>query len=85
MKLLSCASDKSYSELFCFSSVAGHLRLHRVTAAEREEQRKRDKELGRLNAKAASEEEPDRSGWAKYTLGLKHQVSSAVVNWLGGV
>ena len=49
--------------------------MNRFTVQEREEQKKRDKELGRLGAKAA-EEEVDRSGWAKYTLGLKHQVTT---------
>ena len=56
------------------SRITGHLRLNRFTVQERDEQKKREKELGRQVAKTA-EEEVDRSGWAKYTLGLKHQVT----------
>ena len=55
------------------------MRLHRVTAQEREEQKKRDKELSRLANKPSNDEEVDRSGWAKYTLGLKHQVNKAIL------
>ena len=45
--------------------------MNRVTAQEREEQRKREKQ--NLNSKK-EEEEVNRSLWAKYTFGLKHQV-----------
>ena len=54
---------------------SGHWRLKRITLAERDEQRKRDREAEKSQKnKAKDEEEVDRSRWCKYTLGLKHQV-----------
>ena len=45
---------------------------------DREEQKKKEREQERALKKkedAKKDEEPDRSHWCKYTLGLKHQVS----------
>ena len=59
--------------------VTGHCRLHRITLAERDEQKKRDREQEKqAKKKDRDEEEVDRSQWCKYTLGLKHQVCG---NW----
>lgn len=44
----------------------------RTTAADRDEQKKREKEQKRQKDDV---EEIDRSTWCKYTMGLKHQVS----------
>lgn len=52
----------------------GHVHLNRVTMAEKEETKKREKIEQRQNARRDENEEVDRSTWAKYTLGLKHQV-----------
>lgn len=56
------------------TTVAGHTRLRRSTAAEREEKKKSEKRERR----ELMEEEVDRSVWVKYTLGLKHQVSKTL-------
>ena len=55
------------------SICTGHLNMVRFTVQDREDQKKREKELLRTAPKT-TDEEVDRSGWAKYTLGLKHQV-----------
>ena len=52
--------------------VSGHIQLHRVTSAEKEEIKKREKKL--QNQKDPDQDDIDRTTWAKYTLGLKHQV-----------
>lgn len=68
---------------------AGHWRLRRITLAEREEQRKRDRDLEKAAKKKDSavaavavkdeEEVVDRNpNFVKYTLGVKHQVSDDV-------
>lgn len=57
-----------------FILCVGHIRLHRVTALEREEAKKKEKMEQRMASKRDDAEEVDRSTWAKYTLGLKHQV-----------
>ena len=54
---------------------AGHINFHRVTQLEREEAKKREKIEQRNASKKDDNEEVDRSTWAKYTLGLKHQVN----------
>lgn len=62
---------------FSFPAFTGHIRLARITLADREEQKKKDREQEKLakKNKEKEEEEVDRSKWCKYTLGLKHQVS----------
>lgn len=45
-----------------------------MTALEREDAKKKEKIEQRLASKKDDNEEVDRSTWAKYTLGLKHQV-----------
>lgn len=52
--------------------LVGHIRLHRVTALDREEMKKKEKEARKL--KAEDEEVDSKATWIKYTLGLKHQV-----------
>ncbi|XP_074647332.1 nucleosome-remodeling factor subunit BPTF-like [Tubulanus polymorphus] len=56
-----------------WSDGLGHIRMQRYTATEREEAKKRERELV-PKKKKDDDEEIDRSTWAKYTLGLKHQV-----------
>lgn len=65
----------SFACIYC----AGHISLHRVTALEREETKKKEKLEQRMIIKKDENEEVDRSTWAKYTLGLKHQVSFCLV------
>ena len=48
------------------------LRMYKVTAADREEVKKKEKENRKLKT---DEDDMVRVQWAKYTLGLKHQVS----------
>ena len=55
--------------MFVFFLFLGHLNLRRLTAAEREEAKKRDRRGIR-----GDEEDVLRMTWCKYTLGLKHQV-----------
>ena len=45
-----------------------------MTALEREEAKKKEKMEQRMSSKKDDNEEVDRSTWAKYSLGLKHQV-----------
>ena len=70
----------------CLSSApsSGHWRLKRSTLGEREEQRKRDRDLDRQLVPrkkekdgVGKEEEEDRTGYCKYTLGIKHQVTNS--------
>ncbi|XP_013407675.1 nucleosome-remodeling factor subunit BPTF [Lingula anatina] len=56
-----------------WSEALGHVRMQRITAADKEELKKREKEL-RKQKKDEDEDWNDRSTWVKYTLGLKHQV-----------
>ncbi|GFN96955.1 nucleosome-remodeling factor subunit bptf-like [Plakobranchus ocellatus] len=49
----------------------GHLRLNRITAADREEWKKKEKEQKR---RREDEEDVRQLVWIKYTMGLKHQV-----------
>lgn len=50
----------------------GHVRFKRITSLDREEMKKKEREQKKL-----TEEELARPVvWIKYTLGLKHQVSS---------
>ncbi|RUS79321.1 hypothetical protein EGW08_012906 [Elysia chlorotica] len=49
----------------------GHLRLNRITAADREEFKKKEKEQKR---RREDEEDVRQVVWIKYTMGLKHQV-----------
>ncbi|XP_005095843.3 nucleosome-remodeling factor subunit NURF301 [Aplysia californica] len=49
----------------------GHLRLNRITVADREEWKKKEKEQRR---RKEDEEEVRPVVWIKYTMGLKHQV-----------
>ncbi len=44
-----------------------------MTALDKEEAKKKEKEWRK--GRKDEEEEIDRSTWAKYTLGLKHQVN----------
>lgn len=55
--------------------ISGHVKLYRITHAEREEKKKTDKKDKK--DKDAEEEERNRLTihFVKYTLGLKHQVS----------
>ncbi|XP_069124363.1 nucleosome-remodeling factor subunit BPTF-like isoform X2 [Argopecten irradians] len=54
-----------------WSEALGHCRLQKITSLDREEMKKREKEL----RKRKEEEEEGRPlVWIKYTLGLKHQV-----------
>lgn len=52
----------------------GHVKLHRITAVEREEKKKMDK---REKREKDDEEERNKLSYnfVKYTLGLKHQVN----------
>ena len=45
--------------------------MYKVTSADREEMKKKEKELRK---RRDDEEDVVRVKWAKYTLGLKHQV-----------
>ena len=61
------------------TNVPGHLKLYRVTAAEKEDTKKKERMEQRNSKKDPEQDEVDRTTWAKYTLGLKHQVSSQVI------
>lgn len=54
--------------------ISGHIKLYRITHAEREERKKNDKKDKK--EKDAEEDERNRMtiNFVKYTLGLKHQV-----------
>jgi len=60
-------------------TVLGHVKLYRITHAEREEKKKTDKK----DKKDKDAEEDERNKltihFVKYTLGLKHQVSNNIV------
>ena len=56
--------------------LSGHLRLNRITIADREEWKKKEKDQKK-------NKDDDDAGlrpvvWIKYTLGLKHQVRSQI-------
>lgn len=61
-------------------TVSGHVKLYRITHAEREEKKKTDKK----DKKDKDAEEDERNKltihFVKYTLGLKHQVSNNVIH-----
>jgi len=59
--------------------VSGHVKIYRITHAEREEKKKTDKKDKK--DKDAEEDERNRLTihFVKYTLGLKHQVSNNVM------
>lgn len=68
-----------YAHLFN-AIVSGHVKLYRITHAEREEKKKTDKK----DKKDKDAEEDERNKltihFVKYTLGLKHQVSNNVIH-----
>jgi len=53
---------------------AGHLRLRRCPFLDRDETRRRDRELRRRKAEE-DEEIQIKNTWVKYSLGLRHQVT----------
>lgn len=62
---------------FCFAfiktfelAVKGHVQLHRTTASEREERKKKEKDWKRLR----NEDDFSSGTTVKYSLGLHHQV-----------
>ena len=57
----------------CADPLAGHVRLQRVTALNREDLKKKDKQDGGKKKKD-EEEEVDRTTWSKFTRGLRHLV-----------
>jgi len=60
---------------------SGHTRLRRCPFLDRDETRKRDRELRRR--KAEEEEELQcKNTWVKYSLGLRHQVTALVLMFL---
>lgn len=66
---------------FLYDIVLGHVKLYRITHAEREEKKKTDKKDKK--DKDAEEEERNKLTihFVKYTLGLKHQVSLKLYNY----
>lgn len=67
----------NHDDMLCMAlmAIVGHTRLRRCPFLDREETRKRDRELRRR--KAEEEEEIQcKSTWVKYSLGLRHQVTT---------
>lgn len=60
-------------------TISGHVKIYRITHAEREEKKKTDKKDKK--DKDAEEDERNRLTihFVKYTLGLKHQVSCYIL------
>lgn len=56
---------------------AGHTRLRRCPFLDRDEMRRRDRELRRRRAEE-DEEIQCKNTWVKYSLGLRHQVTAVI-------